>query len=103
LTINVYSLGGTEQIRAKFSDPGKNAVAPSEMRISIKDPLGQILTVSGAGLTPHQTISGMFYTMYRPLVVGWYEYESWGKDGNGNEVVQTNGFEVIDKFSSGLS
>jgi len=95
---NEYILGGVEQIRAKFTNEAGVGVTPTEMRISIKDPLGEIVTVSGGFLTAHATISGMFYTLYRPPVTGWYEYESWGKDGNGNEIVQTNGFEIGDRL-----
>jgi hypothetical protein len=95
---NEYILGGTIQVRAKFTDDAGIGVTPIEMRISVKEPTGTILTVSGEGLTPSTTTSGMFYFMYRPPTTGWIEYESWGKDGNGNEVAQTNGFEVTDRL-----
>lgn len=94
---NEYILGGTVQVRAKFTNDAGQGITPNEMRISVKDPTGLITTVSGEGLTAHPSISGMFYFNYRPLL-GWTEYESWGKDGNGNEVVQTNGFEVTDRL-----
>lgn len=95
---NEYILGGTVAVRAKFTDDAGTGVTPIEMRISVKEPSGTILTVSGGDLTPFATISGMFFFMYRPPTIGWYEYESWGKDGNGNEVVQTNGFEIVDRL-----
>lgn len=95
---NEYILGGTEQLRAKFENEEGYAITPTEFRISVKEPSGDIITVSGGGLVPHTTLSGVFYYLYRPPVVGWYEYESWGKDGNGNEVVETNGFEVTDRL-----
>lgn len=94
---NEYVLGGTVQVRAKFTDDAGIGVTPIEMRISVKDPTGTITTVSGGDLLPSTSISGMFYFNYRPLL-GWTEYESWGKDGNGNEVAQTNGFEVVDRL-----
>jgi hypothetical protein len=93
-----FVLGGTQRIRAKFTDDYVYGVTPLEMRISLKDPLGEILTVSGGDLLVDTTTSGQFYFVYRPPLVGWYEYESWGKDGNGNEVVETAGFEIVDRL-----
>jgi hypothetical protein len=95
---NEYVLGGTIALRAKFTNDAGTGVTPSEARISVKEPSGTVLTISGGELTPSTTISGMSFYMYRPPTVGWFEYESWGKDGNGNEVVQTNGFEIIDRI-----
>lgn len=91
-------LGGTIKVRAKFTNPEGIGITPIESRISVKAPTGDITTVSGDLLIPHTTISGMFYFVYRPPVIGWYEYESWGKDGNDNERVETSGFEITDRL-----
>jgi hypothetical protein len=94
-------LGGTLDVRAKFTDPAGLGITPIESRISVKAPTGDIYTVSGGDLLPvtsPTTISGMYYFVYRPEVIGWYEYESWGKDANGNERVETNGFEIKDRL-----
>lgn len=94
---NVYVLGGTPEPYGIFTDKNGVGITPVEMRISVKQPDGVIYTVSGADLIADTTTSGMFYTVYRPLTRGWYEYEVWGKDGNDREIVQTNGFEVGDR------
>jgi hypothetical protein len=92
---NVYNLGGSPELRLEFFDLNSQAMTPNEYRLSIKEPTGAIITVSGAGLT---TTSGYFSYIYRPPVVGWYEYEGWGKDGAGREIAQTWGFEVVDRL-----
>lgn len=91
---SVYVLGGAPELRMEFFDLDEQPMIPGQYRLSIKDPLGTITTVSGAELT---TGSGYLSYIYRPPVIGWYEYEGWGKDGTGREVAQTNGFEVIDR------
>lgn len=91
---NVYVLGGAPELRLQFYDLDNQPMYPNESRLSIKEPTGTILTVSGADLSVG---SGYLYYIYRPPVIGWYEYEGWGIDGLGREVAQTNGFEVIDR------
>lgn len=92
---NVYVLGGKPELDLLFLDENGVAFTPVEMRLSIKEPTGTIITVSGGDLT---LASGGAYTyLYRPPVIGWYEYEGWGKDGLTREVAQTNGFEVVDR------
>ena len=92
---NVYVLGGTPELRLEFYDTDGNPFIPIESRLSIKEPSqGNITTLSGADLF---TASGYLYYLYRPLVIGWYEYEGWGMDGTGREIAKTNGFEVIDR------
>lgn len=92
---SVYVLGGTPELDLQFYDLDDEPFVPTESRLSVKQPDGEIITYSGGDLTLSGA-SGYLYTLYRPPVVGWYEYEGWGKDGNGREVTATNGFEVID-------
>jgi hypothetical protein len=92
---NVYILGGSPELKLEFYDQNGDAMVPSEVRLSIKDPTGEIITYSGAELTP---VSGYLYYIYHPTVIGWHEYEGWGKDGTGREIAQTNGFEVVDRL-----
>jgi hypothetical protein len=91
---NVYVLGGKPEIDLTFTDTDDEAFAPSESRLSIKQPDGVIVTYSGGDMT---LASGYMFVLYRPPTIGWYEYEGWGKDGNGREIASTNGFEVIDR------
>jgi len=91
---SVYVLGGVPELDLTFTDLDGLTFTPNEYRLSIKQPDGDIVTVSGSELT---AASGYIYYLYRPPVVGWYEYEGWGKDGAGREIAQTNGFEVIDR------
>lgn len=93
---SVYVLGGKPEIRMEFKNSSGQYLAPSEVRLSIKEPGGTIVTVSGSDLTT--TASGILTYLYRPLVIGWYEYESWGKDSSGREIADTSGFEVIDRL-----
>jgi len=95
LNPNVYVLGGSPELRLEFFDQEGEPMVPSELRLSVKDPTGNILTYSGADLT---STSGYLYYIYHPPVIGWYEYEGWGKDGTGREIAQTNGFEVVDRL-----
>lgn len=91
---NRYVLGGTPEIDFTPKDQDGIFFVPSESRLSIKDPAGTILTVSGADLT---TASGYFYYLYHPELIGWYQYEVWVKDSTNREKVETAGFEVYDK------
>jgi hypothetical protein len=90
---NVYELGGTPELRLNFYDIAGNEFIPIESRLSVEEPGGTVFTVSGADMT---TASGYLYYLYRPLVIGWYEYKGWGMDGTGREVATANGFEVVE-------
>ena len=89
-----YVLGSTPEIDLTFYNPSNQEFSPSEVRLSIKQPDGEILVFSGGSLTQG---SGYLYTIYNPPMVGWYEYEGWGKDANGREIASTAGFEVYDR------
>lgn len=91
---NVYVLGGKPELIITPTDLEGNFFIPSETRLSIKQPDGVIITYSGGDLTI--VPSGYMFIDYRPPTRGWYEYESWVKDGNGREDTARNGFEVID-------
>lgn len=91
---NSYVLGGKIEIDLYPTDLAGVFFVPSEMRLSIKEPNEQIVTYSGGDLT---VASGYLFYLYRPPIVGWYEYESWVKDSTEREIAQTNGFEVIDR------
>ncbi len=97
---NTYVLGGTIELDLTVYDTNNHPFIPNEGRITVKDPTGVMTTYSG-GVTNTSpdliTASGYLYTLYRPPVIGWYEYESWAKDGTGREPTTTNGFEIIDR------
>lgn len=88
---NVYELGGTPELRLNFYDENGKEFIPIESRLSIEEPGGNIVTLSGGDLT---TASGYLYYLYHPQVKGWYEYKGWGKDGTGREIAMAKGFEV---------
>ena len=92
---NKYNLGGTVDLLLTAYDHNDQVFTPIESRISVKGPDGVILTVSGDGLS---TASGYQFITYRPLAVGWYEYEGWAKDSEGREIVQTKGFDITDRL-----
>lgn len=91
---NTYVLGGTPEIDLTVYDTNNTKFIPPESRLSIKTPAGAIITYSGGDMSQG---SGYLYIYYRPPVIGWYEYESWAKDGAGRETTATNGFEVVDR------
>lgn len=91
---NEYVLGGTIRVRAFPKDQNDEFFVPSESRISVKQPDGVIVTVSGGDLV---VASGYMYFRFKPPTIGWYEYESWVKDSAENEDAKTAGFEVIDR------
>jgi hypothetical protein len=92
---NVYVLGGKPDLILTTEDINGNAIIPLEARLTVKDPSGDFLTVSGADMTA--VTSGYLFYRYHPQEVGWYEYEGWVRDANGNEDASTRGFEVIDR------
>lgn len=96
MTINphVYVLGGKPEISLTPEDQNGEFFIPTLMRLSIKEPDGDIITVSGDDLI---LASGFYYYRYNPETIGWYEYEAWVRDSAGREIASTNGFEVIDR------
>lgn len=91
---HVYILGGKPEISLTPADQDGEFFTPSEMRLSIKEPDGDLITFSGGDLT---LASGYYFYRYHPETIGWYQYEAWVKDSEGREIVETNGFEIIDK------
>lgn len=97
---SVYVLGGAPEIRLEFFDLNGNPMVPIVAKLSIKEPSGNIITVSGGTTIPDGDLilgSGYMYYIYEPPTIGWTEYEGWGEDGMGRSVAQTAGFEVIDR------
>jgi hypothetical protein len=91
---NVYILGGTQEIDITPIDQNGDFFEPTKVRLSIKQPDGQIITVSGDGLSI--VPSGYYFYIYEPLTIGWYQYET-AIEHNGRKVAETNGFEVVDQ------
>lgn len=91
--LNVYELGGVVEIDITPTDQDDEFFEPTESRLTIQDPTGELTTVSGEDLV---TASGYFYYLYRPPVRGYYVYETWVKDGTGREIVTAHGFEILD-------
>lgn len=97
---NTYVLGSRPEIDMTFTDLNNQPFIPLYVRLSVKAPDGDILTVSGGLGLPSGDItsaSGYLFYIYDPTLVGWFEYESWGADGTGREIAKTNGFEIIDR------
>lgn len=91
---NVYVLESRPEIYFTPEDQDGIFFTPADMRISIKEPDGDIIVVSGADIT---LASGYYFYIYEPLTIGWYEYEvKVTHPTNGRQVVKTNGFEVVD-------
>ena len=90
-----YVLGGTVDLMLTAYDHNDLVFTPTESRVSVKSPDGIIFTVSGDGLS---TASGYLFYTYRPLLIGWYEYEGWAKDSEGREIVVTKGFDITDRL-----
>jgi len=98
---NTYVLGGNPELDVTAYDTDNHPFIPNEVRLSVKDPTGLITTISGGINNPPSDLiqaSGYMYYLYRPPVIGWYEYESWVKDGSGRETTATNGFEIVDRL-----
>lgn len=93
---NVYVLGGKPNIKLTTDDVNGNNIIPVEARLSIKEPDGDIVTYSGEDMSMG-VASGYLYYRYHPQTIGWYEYEGWVRDANGNEDASTKGFEVVDR------
>ena len=96
---SVYTLGGKVQIDLITLDTNGIGFMPSLARLSIQDPEGAVVTFSGGvGVVGGElsTASGYLYYLYRPLTIGWYQYEEWSADATGREGTFTNGFDVGD-------
>lgn len=91
---NVYVLGAKPEIYFEVVGIAGNKITPIESRISIREPSGTVVTVSGDDLFVG---SGYLSLWYMPETIGWYQYEVWVKDGDGREDAATRGFEVIDE------
>lgn len=91
---HVYVLGSKPQLELNPTDQNGVFFTPSEMRLTVKEPDGDIFTVSGAEMT---LASGYYFYEYKPLTRGWFEYEGWCTDSAGREIAATNGFEVVDR------
>lgn len=90
-----YVLGTTPRLKISPKDQDGIFFIPTLSRLSVKHPSGTIYTYSGGDLT---LASGFLYLVF-PYAnqTGWYEYESWVRDGNGIEDAQTKGFEIYDR------
>lgn len=92
---NRYVLGSKPELDVTFYNTEGVRFTPSEYRLSVKEPTGTIVTYSGGELTQG---SGYLYVLYKPPLVGYYEYEGWGKDGAGREIASTASFEIYDNL-----
>lgn len=91
---NTYNLGSSPEIILAFEDTEDDPFIPVSVRLSIEEPTGAIVTVSGGDMDI--IASGTLSYVYNPPVKGWYSYEGWGRDTSGREIAKTNGFEVVD-------
>lgn len=91
---NVYVRGGKPEIIIVTTDLNGNVFIPTEARLSVEDPLGNVITYSGGDMLM-DTASGYLYVDYRPSVRGWYSYDSWVKE-DVREDTDRNGFEVVE-------
>lgn len=89
-----YVLGGNIELIITTVDIDGNDFIPAEARLSIKEPSGIVVTISGGDM--NIVVSGYMSYLYRPPTRGWFEYESWVKDGD-REDTDTNGFDVYDR------
>lgn len=100
MSSNTYVLGSTPEIDMVVRDTDGVVFTPHLIRLSVTDPAGDILTVSGGlqlpGETSIVTASGYLAYVYTPTMRGWHEYEVWVRDGNGVESASVNGFEIVD-------
>ena len=91
---NRYVLGTTPRLKVTPKDQDGIFFVPTLSRVSVKHPDGTIFTYSGGDLT---TASGYMYLVFDFADrIGWYQWESWVKDGNGLEDAATRGFEIYD-------
>lgn len=98
---NRYVLGGKVELDITTYNVNGDTFIPDYARLSIKEPDGTIITVSGGiGVSSpdleETTASGYLYYLYRPRLRGWVEYETWVRDGSGREGTATHGFDVVD-------
>lgn len=95
---NVYNLGSSPEIILAFTDTEDDPFIPVVTRLSIEEPTGTIVTVSGTDMDI--IASGTLSFVYNPPVKGWYSYEGWGRDTSGREISKTSGFEIVDTIIS---
>jgi hypothetical protein len=91
-----YTLGGTVELRLTAYDVDNIVFTPTESRLSVKEPTGSIVTVSGDTILTAS--GGYLYHIYRPSIVGWHEFEGWVKDNSGREIVKSKGFDIVDRL-----
>lgn len=90
---NVYEFGSYPEILLAFTDTEGIPFVPPIVSLSIREPDGVLITVSGSDMT---VLSGSIMSyIYQPRLIGWHEYYGLGNDNAGREIVRTNGFEVI--------
>lgn len=90
---SVYVLGSSPEILLAFTDTDDEPFVPSEVRLSIEEPTGTVVTFSGGDMT---TLSGgILSIVYSPPVIGWYSYTGWGKDNANRTISKDNGFDII--------
>jgi hypothetical protein len=92
---NRYVLGSTPDLTLKYYDENNQLIVPLESRLTVKEPDGTIVTYSGIDMIQ---APDHLYVIYRPPVIGHYEYEGWGKDGDGRETASTLSFEIYDRL-----
>jgi hypothetical protein len=94
---NLYGLGSTPEIDIYPKDQNNAFFIPTLMRLSIKKPDGTVITVSGSSLT--LDVDHYYYIANSTTIVttaGWYEYEAWISDATGRQIMEANGFAVVD-------
>lgn len=82
---SVYVRGSKPQIDLTFTDTNGETFEPVESRLTITEPDGSSVTVSG--VTTY---------LFEPQIPGWYEYYGWGIDVDGREISALNGFYLVE-------
>lgn len=92
----IYGLGSVPEIMMATHDDNGTVVVPTEARLTIQDPHGSQITVSGGQMT----VDGdyLIYLYQGITTSGFYQYEGWVKSASGKEDARTNGFQVIDRI-----
>lgn len=90
---NVYSIGSAPEILLAFTDTEDDPFIPARVRLSIEEPDGNIVTVSGEDMDV--IASGTLSYVYHPSQIGWYSYYGWGEDTSDREIAKENGFEIV--------
>lgn len=91
--VHRYVLGSKPKLKVTTTDTNGIVFIPSEIRLSVKAPTGEITTYSGMEMV---TASGYMYVIYDPTSEGVYAYKGWAKDSGGLEDADERMFEVYD-------